>query len=320
MNKVEIVVDERHHNLRLDKFLTLTTAFSRTRLQELLKSGAISVEPCKPLDANTKVKSTEKYTLIEPLPIEADPTAQDIPLNIIYEDEHLLVLNKPANFVVHPAPGHSNGTLVNALLHHCGDSLSGIGGVKRPGIIHRLDKDTSGILVVAKSDAAHQGLSKQFHDREDSLEKIYLCLVWGRPYPTSGLIDAPIARHPRDRQKMAIQTHGKTAQTSYKTLKHFTNDKDPQSFISFLQCTLHTGRTHQIRVHTQHLGTPIIGDQFYSKKAKKNLWPEFVTTFPRQALHAYSLKFTHPITHENHRFDAPLADDINQLLIQLEAR
>ncbi len=310
----EVVAQEEHHNLRLDKFLSLTTPLSRTRVQDLLKESAIESAPAKPLDANTKVKNREIYTIIVPTAIEADPIPQDIPLDILFEDEHLLVINKPADFVVHPAPGHYDGTLVNALLHHCGDSLSGIGGVKRPGIVHRLDKDTSGILVVAKTDEAHQGLSQQFHDRSEQLEKIYWAIVWGSPYPTSGMIDAHVGRHPKDRQKMAVTKNGKSAQTSYKILKIFTSLKDPQNKISLIECQLHTGRTHQIRVHLHHLGAPIIGDEIYGKKLKLGLWPEALYSFSRQALHAYSLSFTHPISHIKLSFLAPLAKDMEQLL------
>jgi 23S rRNA pseudouridine1911/1915/1917 synthase len=310
----EVVVDEYHHDFRLDKFLSLSTPLSRTRIQDLLKNASITVEPVKPFDANTKVKRGECYLVRIPEALEAIPKPQNIPLNILFEDDHLLVLNKPANFVVHPAPGHHDGTLVNALLHHCGDSLSGIGGVKRPGIIHRLDKDTSGILVVAKTDAAHQGLSQQFHDREEQLTKIYWAIVWGRPYPTSGTVDGPIGRHPKDRQKMAIIPGGKSAQTGYKILKSFASSKDPQSHISLIECRLYTGRTHQIRVHLQHLGIPIVGDDSYGKKPKKDLWPNAVYTFPRQALHAYSLAFMHPITQQQLLFQAPLAEDMQQLL------
>ncbi len=310
----EVVVDEHHHDLRLDKFLTINTPFSRTRIQDLLKDTSITVDPLKPFDANTKVKKGERYFVSIPDAIDAIPQPQDIPLNVLFEDDHLLVINKPTDFVVHPAPGHYDGTLVNALLHHCGDSLSGIGGVKRPGIVHRLDKDTSGILVVAKTDAAHQGLSQQFHDREEQLTKIYWAIVWGRPYPTSGIIDAPIGRHPKDRQKMAVTPTGKSAQTRYKVLKAFTSSKDPQSYISLIECQLHTGRTHQIRVHLQHLGIPVIGDSVYGKGPKKGLWSEALYSFARQALHAYSLAFMHPITREQLSFQAPLADDMQLLL------
>lgn len=313
----EVVAQENHHNLRLDKFLSRATPLSRTRIQELLKEDTIKVIPAKHLDANTKVKNGELYTVKVPAAIEADPIPQDIPLDVLYEDKHLLVINKPANLVVHPAPGHYDGTLVNALLHHCGDSLSGIGGVKRPGIVHRLDKDTSGILVVAKTDEAHQGLSQQFHDREDQLEKIYWAIVWGSPYPTSGIINAPIGRHPKDRQKMAVTKNGKIAQTGYKILKAFNSAKDPQSKISLIECQLHTGRTHQIRVHLHSIGTPIIGDDIYGKKPKLGLWPEAVYSFERQALHAYSLAFIHPISLKKLIFCAPLANDMELVLQDL---
>lgn len=310
----EVVVEALYHNLRLDKFLSLHTPFSRTRIQDLLKNNAISVKPKRLFDANTKVKEGEHYHIVVPEAIEADPAPENIPLNILFEDEHLLVINKPENLVVHPAPGHYSGTLVNALLHHCGKSLSGIGGIKRPGIIHRLDKDTSGILVVAKTDAAHQGLSQQFHDREEQLTKIYRAIVWGCPNPISGTINAPIGRHLKDRQRMTITTKGKSAQTSYKVLKVFTSQKNSQYQISLIECRLHTGRTHQIRVHLQHIGTSILGDIIYGKKPKKDLWVDEVYSFPRQALHAYSLSFIHPILQQKLFFEAPLANDMDNLL------
>lgn len=313
----KIVVQEHHEGLRLDKFLSLTTPLSRTRIQDLLEKQAISVDPGKTFGAKTKVKIHERYTIVVPPAIEADPNPQNIPLDVLFEDQDLLVINKPANFVVHPGPGHSSGTLVNALLHHCGESLSGIGGVKRPGIVHRLDKDTSGVLVIAKNDEAHQRLSQQFHDREDQLEKIYWALVWGAPYPPSGIIDAPIGRHPKDRQKMAIVKGGKSAQTSYKVLKVFTSSKNPEHKISLIECKLHTGRTHQIRVHLHHLGVPIVGDKVYGKKPKAGLWPEAIYTFSRQALHAHSLSFTHPILRKQLSFQASLASDMEKLLLLL---
>lgn len=313
--KYVVIVEEHHQGLRLDKFLSITVPLSRTRLQDLLKNKAINVTPEKYFDAHTKVKTGEIYTIVVPISIDAEPLPQDIALEILFEDDQLLVINKPADFVVHPAPGHWDGTLVNALLYHCGDSLSGIGGVKRPGIIHRLDKDTTGIMIIAKTDAAHQGLSQQFHDREVCLKKIYRALIWGRPYPASGVIDAPIGRHPKDRQKMAVNLRGKSAQTSYKVIKVFSSLKDPQNQISLVECELHTGRTHQIRVHLQHLGMPIIGDAIYGKnRIKQGLWPDAVYNFSRQALHAYKLDFLHPTTHEHISLSAPLADDIAELL------
>ncbi len=316
--KYEILVEEHHHGTRLDKFLSIVTPLSRTRIQSLIKDQAIEVAPKKHFDAHTKIKSGENYTITVPESIEADPLPQDIALSILFEDDQLLVINKPADFVVHPAPGHSNGTLVNALLYHCGESLSGIGGVKRPGIIHRLDKDTTGIMVIAKTDIAHHSLSQQFHDRDIHLKKIYLALVWGRPYPTSGIIDVPLGRHPKDRQKMAIHKQGKSAQTSYKVIKSFNSKIDIQSQISLIECELHTGRTHQIRVHLQHLGTPIIGDPLYGKnRTKKDLWPSIIYDFPRQALHAHKLDFLHPTTNEQISLSAPFADDMEDLIGEL---
>lgn len=310
----DVIVQKNQEGIRLDKFLSLTTPLSRTRIQDLLEQKAIAVDPEKPFDAKTKVKEGEHYRIAVPPAIEANPSPQNIPLDILFEDSDLLVINKPANLVVHPAPGHQDGTLVNALLYHCGDSLSGIGGVKRPGIVHRLDKDTSGVLLIAKNDQAHQKLSAQFQNREDQLEKIYWAIVWGTPYPASGIIDAPIGRHPKDRQKMAIMKNGKSAQTSYKVLKIFSSLKDAQQKISLIECKLYTGRTHQIRVHLQHLGTPLIGDGVYGKKPKTGLWANAVYGFNRQALHAFSLRFRHPTSQELLSFQASLPNDMEDLL------
>jgi 23S rRNA pseudouridine1911/1915/1917 synthase len=319
MNEIyNLIVTEEFEKQRLDKFLTIKTNLSRTRIQELLDLGYVQNLNERSIKANDKVKMGEQYTVVVPNAVDADPVPQNIPLDIIYEDSHLLVLNKPSGFVVHPAPGHGDNTLVNALLHHCKDDLSGIGGVKRPGILHRLDKDTSGIMVVAKNDKAHQGLAQQFHDRSDELKKIYYALVWGRPNPLHGIIDAPIARHPKFRQKMAIINSGKIAQTSYKVLKSFSSKIDSTQQISLVECLLHTGRTHQIRVHMQHIGCPIVGDALYGKgKIKQNLWPDEVYNFKRQALHAFSLNFMHPITLSSVNFEAPLANDIQILLDNL---
>lgn len=311
----ELVVDEEFQKQRLDKFLTDQTKLSRTRIQELLNNGCVKRLDHSVIKANDKVKLGEIYTVIVPKAVDAEPIPQDIPLNIIYEDQHLLVLNKPSGFVVHPAPGHGDNTLVNALLHHCKNELSGIGGVKRPGILHRLDKDTSGIMVVAKCDMAHQGLAKQFHDRSQDLQKTYQALVWGRPNSAKGLIDAPIARHPKLRQKMAVLNSGKSAQTSYKVLKTFESKKNANEQISLIECVLHTGRTHQIRVHMQHIGCSIVGDALYGKgRVKQNLWPDEVYNLKRQALHAFSLTFQHPVTLQVMNFEAPLADDIANIL------
>lgn len=314
----ELVVDEEFAKQRLDKFLTVKTNLSRTRIQELLDNGCVKTLIERSVKANDKVKAGENYTVVVPDAVEADPIPQDIPLNIIYEDEHLLVINKPSGFVVHPAPGHGDSTLVNALLHHCKNDLSGIGGVKRPGILHRLDKDTSGIMVVAKNDKAHQALAQQFHDRSENLQKTYHAFVWGRPNSTNGKIDAPIGRHSKFRQKMAVINSGKAAQTSYKVLQTFNSKIVANEQISLVECLLHTGRTHQIRVHIQHIGCPIVGDALYGRgKVKKGLWPDEVYTFNRQALHAYSLTFLHPILAQPMHFEAPLADDMAEILNKL---
>ena len=314
----ELVVDEEFAKQRLDKFLTIKTCLSRTRIQELLDNGYVKTLTERLIKANDKVKVGEIYTVIVPDAVEADPIPQNIPLNIIYEDEHLLVINKPSGFVVHPAPGHGDNTLVNALLHHCKSDLSGIGGVKRPGILHRLDKDTSGIMVIAKNDKTHQALAKQFHDRSEELKKTYQALVWSRPNPANGIIDAPIGRHPKFRQKMAVVNSGKPAQTSYKVIQTFNSKSSAGEQISLVECLLHTGRTHQIRVHMQHIGFPIVGDALYGKgKTKQNLWPDEVYAFKRQALHAYSLTFLHPALAKPMRFEAPLADDIQNILTKL---
>lgn len=314
----ELVVDEEFQKQRLDKFLTIKTTLSRTRIQELLDNGCVKTLAERAIKANDKVKPGEIYTVIIPKAVDAELIPQDIPLNIIYEDQHLLVLNKPSGFVVHPAPGHGDNTLVNALLHHCKNELSGIGGVKRPGILHRLDKDTSGIMVIAKSDIAHQGLAKQFHDRSQDLQKTYQTLVWGRPSPAKGLIDEPIARHPKFRQKMAVLNSGKVAQTSYKVLKTFESKQNVKEQISLIECILHTGRTHQIRVHMQHIGCPVVGDALYGKgKIKQNLWPDEIYSLKRQALHAFSLTFQHPVTLQVMSFEAPLAGDIQNILYKL---
>ena len=249
---------------------------------------------------------------------EASPQAQDIKLDIVYEDEHMLVINKPVGLVVHPGAGNHDGTLVNALLYHCGDSLSGIGGVVRPGIVHRLDKDTSGLMVVAKNDKAHQGLSEQLSDR--SLSRVYLALVLGVPMPPSGCVDKPIGRDPRNRQKMAILAkNSREAQTHYKVK---TNYHDA---LALLECRLQTGRTHQIRVHMGHIKLPLVGDPLYGpqptalraalKKAgyeKDDI--ESIVAFGRQALHATEISFVHPVTAKRMSFNASPPDDFSNIL------
>jgi 23S rRNA pseudouridine1911/1915/1917 synthase len=245
-------------------------------------------------------------------------------LDIIYEDDDLLVINKPSGLVVHPAAGHAHGTLVNALLYHCGDSLSGIGGVRRPGIVHRLDKDTTGLMLAAKNDRAHHGLSAQLADR--SLSRTYTAFIWDTPSPRSGLIDAPVGRHCSNRQKMAINrtNAGREARTHYSLVETYGGGHAAQ-----VSCDLETGRTHQVRVHMAHLGHPLIGDPLYGlqvtgrdSRLRKGRWEDedaaFITAFPRQALHAAEIRFIHPATGEEESFAIPLPADMEELMSRLK--
>jgi len=264
-----------------------------------------------------------------PEPAPAEPEAENIPLVVVYEDQSLIVIDKPAGLVVHPAAGHENGTLVNALIAHCGESLSGIGGVRRPGIVHRLDKDTSGLLVVAKTDAAHQGLSALFadHGRTLSLTREYLAFVWGSPGRSAGMIDAPLGRHPWHREKQAVVAadKGREAITHFEVDETFGRDKDGRPLVSLVRCNLETGRTHQIRVHLAHIGNPLLGDPLYATgfKTKVSLLPAearaIVETMRRQALHATSLGFEHPVTGEELMFESALPPDLKSLRRALKA-
>ncbi|MDD3181590.1 MAG: RluA family pseudouridine synthase [Alphaproteobacteria bacterium] len=299
--------------------LTCDSGLSRARLQQLIKEGRVSCDGNVILDPNHAAAGGEVCCIDVPPAIPAQPQAQDIPLDIVFEDDDLLVVNKPPGLVVHPAAGNWNGTLVNALLAHCGDSLSGIGGVARPGIVHRLDKDTSGLMVVAKNDRAHQLLTAQFADR--SLSRVYQALVWGVPHPLEGEIHGAIGRHPRSRQKNAVVEHGgKEALTHYKTITVFDR------LACLVECKLATGRTHQIRVHMAHVGYPVVGDPLYG--SRKRLAPTAATdgvivslhNFPRQALHAGEIKFIHPRTGKMARFKAPLPKDMADLLKLLKKK
>lgn len=322
MTKLEITVDinsSTSNNLdRLDRWLaehisTLTSApkLSRTRLKNLIQSGCISLNGKIILDPSSPVKLRQKYTIDIPEPTSATPEPQLIKLDIIYEDDHLIVINKAARMVVHPAPGSWDGTLVNALLAHCGNSLSGIGGVRRPGIVHRLDKDTTGLIVVAKSDEAHHHLVHQFAAR--TIKRSYEALIWGAPENTKGRIDLPIGRSRRNRKKMAVTLHGgKSAATNYKVLENFNNT------ASLIECQLESGRTHQIRVHFSHIGHSIIGDPLYggSDNRTNNFGPdiELIKKFGRQALHATSLEFIHPQQRELICFSAPQPIEMQYLI------
>lgn len=284
---------------RLDAFLAARLPeLSRSRIQTLIREQFIMVNehPAKPRDA---VKRGDRIGIVIPEAVPLDAAPQEIALDILFEDEDLVVINKAHGMVVHPAPGNPDGTLVNALLHHCRGKLSGIGGVERPGIVHRLDKDTSGCLVVAKSDAAHQSLVTQFSERS-TMEKLYLAVTHGVPKPAQDTIFTHIGRHPVNRQKMAVinPPGGKTAITDYQVLAC-----DAASATALVLCHLHTGRTHQIRVHLHHKGTPIVADPIYGKPSKHPGLPT------RLMLHAWRLSFEHPLTGVRHAFEAPIPDE-----------
>src|SRR6185295_6617528 len=267
-------------------------------------------------EPSRKVKTGDRYVVDIPEPEAAEPMAQARDLDILHEDSDLLVLNKPAGMVVHPAPGNPDHTLVNALLAHCGDSLSGIGGVRRPGIVHRLDKNTSGVMVVAKNDRSHQALSKLFaaHD----LTRIYQALVWGGPKAQKGTIEAAIGRHPVDRKRMAVRTSsGRMAVTEYWLEKRFGPPLSP--LASLLGAKLGTGRTHQVRVHLAHLGCPVVGDPVYGRKSRNASQPASLRGFGRQALHAAVLEFRHPRTGREMRFATELPQDIRMLVAELNS-
>jgi len=312
-------VEAEEAGTRLDRWLAIRLPeLSRTRIKGLIEDGRVSLDGTTISDASLRVKPGQCFTVDVPPDAPAEPEAQDIALNVVYEDEDLIVIDKPAGMVVHPAPGNPDETLVNALLAHCGNSLAGIGGVKRPGIVHRIDKDTSGLLVAAKTDAAHRGLATQF--AEHTLERAYWALVWGTPTPRQGEIEGNIGRNPHDRKKMAVvKGGGKPALTRYRVLKSFAGGA-----VSLVECRLATGRTHQIRVHMTHQGHPLIGDPVYGRirSSRKVVLPpevrEALCNFPRQALHAYLLGFLHPTKGYDVRFESSMALDINALIQFLE--
>lgn len=301
---------------RLDKYLTQKLPdMSRAQIQRLIEDGNVICEDVIMADNAYKVHLGDSFIVTVPPPQEAEPTPEDIPLDIVYEDADLIVVNKPAGMTVHPAAGAYHGTLVNALLFHCRDNLSGIGGVKRPGIVHRIDRETSGLLVVAKNDAAHRCLSEQF--AEHSIERTYYAVVYGVPSPLDGRIEGNIGRSKFDRKKMAvIESGGKFAATNYKTLQAFGRA------AALLQCNLETGRTHQIRVHLSTRGHALVGDKVYVKNKKSEValpsdLKNYVNNFPRQALHAKSLGFIHPHTRKLMQFDSELPADMAELVQKL---
>ncbi len=305
---------------RLDRVLAAQLAdLSRSRLKALILAGQVSVEGRTVRDPAAQVNSGDRIAVALPPPQPAKPAAEAIPLNIVYEDDALIVIDKPAGLVVHPAAGHASGTLVNALIAHCGDSLSGIGGVKRPGIVHRLDKDTTGLMVVAKTDRAHRRLSAQFADkREGPLERGYLAFVWGAPDRPHGVVDAPLERHPHAREKRAVREGGRAAVTHWRTVERYAGS-DARPVAALLACELETGRTHQVRVHLAHLGHPILGDETYAtgfKTKAARLSPaarEALAELHRQALHAEHLAFEHPETGDILDFRSPLPPDLARL-------
>jgi len=320
MHKDKIAIARSDAGERLDRVLAARTAHSRSRLKALILDGKVAIGPRTIRDPSYRVNAGDMISLTVPPPEPAEPAGEHIPLDVVFEDDEIIVIEKPSGLVVHPAAGHGSGTLVNALIAHCGDSLSGIGGVKRPGIVHRLDKDTTGVMVVAKTDRAHHALAAQFadHGRTGPLKRRYLALVWGAPERAKGTIDAPIARHSQNRKKMAVRSGGRVAITHWQVLERYQGP-DGKPAASLLSCRLETGRTHQIRVHLAHAGHPLLGDVVYGrgfKTKESRLNPparEALAALGRQALHAYLLVIEHPATHETLTFRSELPGDFARL-------
>lgn len=314
-NTVSILIESEHAGQRLDRFLNSEiSSLSRTRIKALIESGCATIDGTTIEDPNFRVKSDTELVLKIPKPIEDQPEPQSIALDIQYEDDELVVLNKPAGLVVHPGAGNPDKTLVNALLAHCGESLRGIGGVKRPGIVHRIDKDTSGLMIVAKTDIAHQNISAQFSSH--TIKRRYDALIWGVPSPLTDTICGAIGRSSRNRKKMAVvERGGKDATTHYRVIASYG------MLACHVSCELETGRTHQIRVHMTHLGHGLIGDQLYGRGTRRGV-PDLVSSavreFKRQALHAATLGFSHPTTNEFLRFEIPPPEDFEVLKGALE--
>ena len=322
-NQRTALAGDDHAGWRLDRFLAAALPdFSRSRLQQLLEGGAVAIGARTIKDANHRVKPGEDYVVSVPPTAPATPQGQDIPLEVVYEDKDLIVINKPAGLVVHPAAGNLDGTLVNALIAHCGADALAIGGEARPGIVHRLDKDTSGLLVAAKTERAMASLAKQFANH--TIERAYNAVVWGAPRDSTGLIESQIGRSPFDRKRMTVlRGGGKEARTRYQVIEKFGPAERP--FASLIECRLETGRTHQIRVHLTHLGHPLIGDPAYGrariaprpKSEAEAAAFAAASAFPRQALHAFVLGFQHPSLHKTLRFEAPWPADFAELVAAL---
>jgi len=321
-----VAVDPAQAGERLDRLLTAMLsgddgALSRSRIKTLIEGGHVTRNGAVCTQPSAKVAGGDELAVTIPAAEDPVPVGQDIALDILFEDEHLIVLDKPAGLVVHPAPGNPDSTLVNALIAHCGPDFTGIGGVKRPGIVHRLDKDTSGVMVVAKTAEAHAGLVAQFSER--SVDRAYRAVVWGLPMPPAGTIEGDIGRHPKNRKKMAVVTRGgKPARTGYSTLTVYGG-----GVAALIECKLETGRTHQIRVHLTHAGHPLVGDPVYGRaagrrSAVKSLGEDaarVLTEFPRQALHAFRLGFTHPVSGQHIDFETEILPDMAELIRFLES-
>ena len=302
MKQISFPVDHELENIRIDRFLTeMMKKQSRSYIQKLIKEGLVTVNNHS-IKSNYKVQSDDLIQITVPEPEEPDILPENIPLDILYEDQDILIINKPKGMVVHPSAGHYSGTLVNAVMAHCHGNLSGINGIMRPGIVHRIDKDTTGALLVCKNDASHRDLAEQL--KEHSIKRRYRAVVSGNLKEDQGVIDAPIGRHPVDRKKMAVNyKNGKEAVTHYKVLERFGN-------ATYVECRLETGRTHQIRVHMTSIGHPLLGDEVYG--SGKNPYH-----LQGQALHAMVLGFVHPATGEYMEFTAPLPEYFVKLLFTL---
>ena len=307
MERITLLPDSAELGLRADSWIAARLEISRSAAAILMENGNVTVDG-NPVKKNEKIRElTYEVCLPDPKPLDTLP--ENIPLDIVYEDEHLLVVNKPRGMVVHPAAGNETGTLVNALLYHCGDSLSGINGVMRPGIVHRIDKDTSGLLIVAKSDEAHRGLAEQI--KVHSFDRIYECLAFGNFKETHGTLTYPIGRHPIDRKRMAVVAGGRHATTHFEVLASY-----PAVPVTHLRLQLETGRTHQIRVHLSHIGHPVIGDPVYSNRASEKIFSDF----KGQCLHARSIAFTHPVTGERLSFTSALPAYFQELLLRAQKK